>query len=234
MPPLTLGLFVFELIVMVFAISLHGYAQAWMAKRQGDPTALMMGRVTMNPAMHYDMWGTVIWPLLCLFLFHGAMPYGWGKPVPMTYRNFRNKNGEVISTLAGPAAQFLAAVVALVILLVLKHTMPAANETLLAAVLLANHQVVGDLSAMPGIFPVLLVLYLAIMVNLLLCIFNLLPMPFLDGGKILRHFLNYNAAQAFDRYQMYFMIAFFLVGGVVVGFVFDPLMAIFTNLLIRL
>jgi Zn-dependent protease len=69
------------------------------------------------------------------------------------------------------------------------------------------------------------------MVNLLLCVFNLLPMPFLDGGKILVHFLPYNAARAFEQYSFYFMIAFFLIGGRLVGIVFGPLLAIFTVLL---
>jgi Zn-dependent protease len=69
------------------------------------------------------------------------------------------------------------------------------------------------------------------MTNLLLCVFNMLPMPFLDGGRIIVHFLPPNAARAFEQYSLYFMIAFFLIGGYLVGLVFGPLVIIFTALL---
>src|ERR1700760_1603496 len=114
--PLLAALIIFQLVVMVLSISLHACAQAWVASRLGDPTARMLGRITMNPAAHFDVFGTAIAPLLSIFLFHNPIPYGWGKPVPMTYRNFPKKNGEVMAVMAGPAAQFMAAVVALVIL----------------------------------------------------------------------------------------------------------------------
>ena len=91
-----------------------------------------------------------------------------------------------------------------------------------------------DLSALPSIFPVLLLLYLCIMMNLLLCVFNMLPMPFLDGGRIIVHFLPYNAAKAFEQYSLYFMLAFFLIGGFLVSIVFGPLLTIFTVLLGKL
>src|SRR5665213_1656749 len=91
-----------------------------------------------------------------------------------------------------------------------------------------------DVAALPGIFPVLLLLYLCIMTNLFLCVFNMLPLPFLDGGRILVHFLPHNAARAFEQYSLYFMIGFFLVGGSLVDIVFGPLLAIFTVLLGKL
>lgn len=236
MEPLTLALIAFELVVMVLSISLHDCAQAWMANRLGDPTARMLGRITMNPARHFDMFGTAIAPALSIFIFHSNLPYGWGKPVPMTYRNFPRKNGEMLSVLAGPVAQFLAAVLALVLMVVCKHTIVGANASLSVAVMMALAHVtpIDGLAGVPSVFPVLLLLYFCIVLNLFLCIFNLLPMPFLDGGKILAHFLPYNAAQAFERYSFYFMIAFFLVGGFVVRLVFSPLLAIFTTLLVRL
>jgi Zn-dependent protease len=232
--PLHYVLIIFELFVMVLAISLHDAAQAWMANRLGDPTARMLGRITMNPVKHFDPFGMVVSPLLSLFVFTNFMPYGWGKQVPMTYRNFPKKSGEVTAVLAGPGVQFLAAVVALLILIVLKHVVPAANESVLAVVLLAQGVQMEGLQTLPAIFPLLLLLYLSIMMNLLLCVFNLLPMPFLDGGKILMYFLPYNAAQAFERYSFYFMIGFFVIGGRLVGIVFGPLLAIFTVLLGKL
>jgi Zn-dependent protease len=194
----------------------------------------MLGRITMNPAAHFDPFGTVIWPLVSIFLFHNTLPLGWGKPVPMTYRNFPKKNGEIISVLAGPAAQFLAAVGALIILVVCKHFVVGAAESMPVIILLTHGITIGTLDTLPKIFPVLLLLYMAITTSLLLCIFNLLPMPFLDGGRILIYFLPYNAARAFERNSMIFMIAFFLIGGPLIMMVFGPLMSIFNGLLLAL
>jgi Zn-dependent protease len=230
MEPMALALIVFELVVMVLSISLHDCAQAWMANRLGDPTARMLGRITMNPAKHFDTFGMAIAPALALFIFHNNIPYGWGKPVPMTYRNFPRKNGEMLAVVAGPAAQFLSAIVALVLLVICKHTLAGAQASLHIVVVMARTHVapIDGLAGVPAVFPLLLLLYFCIVLNLFLCVFNLLPMPFLDGGKILVHFLPYNAAQAFERYSFYFMIAFFLIGGVLISIVFSPLLALFT------
>jgi Zn-dependent protease len=231
MSSLLLALIVFQLVVMVLSISVHDCAQAWAANKLGDPTARMLGRITMNPAAHFDLFGTAIAPLLNIFIFHSSLPYGWGKQVPMTYRNFVKKNGEMLAIAAGPAAQFLVAVVALLILVVLKHTSPAARESLIFVLAVARHVPVEGLSSLPGIFPLLLFLYLSIMQSLLLFCFNLLPLPFLDGGKVLAYFLPYNAARAFEQYSMYLVLAFFLVGGFLVNIVFIPLLSIFLGLL---
>jgi Zn-dependent protease len=151
----------------------------------------------------------------------------------MTYRNFPKKNGEMLSVLAGPAAQFLCAIVALALLVICKHGLPGAEISLQTVVLLAVSHVApyDGLAGQPSIFPLLLLLYLCIVLNLFLCVFNLLPMPFLDGGKILVHFLPYNAAQSFEKYSFYFVIAFFFIGGPVVSLVFSPLLSLFTGLL---
>jgi Zn-dependent protease len=229
--PLNFALIVFELVAMVLAICIHDMAQAWTANRLGDPTAKMLGRITMNPARHFDLFGMAIWPLL--YVYFSPLVLGWGKPVPMTYRNFRQKNGEMLATLAGPAAQVLAAVLVLVVLVVLKHAVPAAGESLVLAEALALRVPVPT-EGLPGIFPLLLFLYMCILMNLLLAVFNLLPVPFLDGGKILIHFLPYNAAKTFEQYSMWIMIAFFFVGFRLILIVFAPLLVIFNSLLTRL
>jgi len=227
--PLNLAIIAFELVVLVLVISVHDCAQAWAANRLGDPTARMLGRMTMNPAKHFDPWGTVVWPLL--FILRSPLVLGWGKPVPMTYRNFRHRNGEMLAILAGPAAQLLAAVVALVLLIILKHTMAGAAQSLDIVQALAFRAQMDGLANLPGIFPVLLLLYLIIMVSLLLFCFNLIPMPFLDGGRILSYFLPYNAQRAFEQYSFYFMIAFFFIGFRLIMIGFVPLLAIFVGLL---
>ena len=184
--PLTVALVIFELVVMVLSISLHDSAQAWVANRLGDPTARMMGRISMNPVKHFDLFGMAIWPIL--FIFRSPLVLGWGKPVPMTPRNFRNPSrDEIVATLAGPGVQLLAAIVALLIL-----------------------------------------------VNLLLFVFNLIPLPFLDGGKILIHYLPYNAAKTYESLSMWMMIGFFFLGFYVIMIFFAPLMTIFNAMLFTL
>lgn len=233
MSPMFFVLVLFELVALAFALSLHDCAQAYAAERLGDPTPRMSGRLTMNPAAHFDPVGSLVWPLLALFLWHSPFVYGWSKRVPMRYRNFRSKNGMMLATAAGPAAQVLAAGVVLVVLIVLKHTVPGVSESMQALVALTRH-VDTSTTAIPGIFPVLLLLNMTIMLCLLLAIFNLLPMPFLDGGTILVHFLPYNAAKVFEQYQMIFAIVFFFFAGYIVMPLFLPLFFAAEMLLTRL
>ena len=228
--PLILALVIFELLVMVLAISLHDCSQAWMANRLGDPTARMMGRMTMNPAKHFDPFGMALWPLI--YIFRSPLILGWGKPVPMTPRNFRRASrDEMIATLAGPAAQLLAAIVALVVLIILRHINPDANASLRTAVLLGLRHLDVATEGLPGIFPLVLLLYFCILVNLLLFVFNLIPLPFLDGGKILVHYLPYNAAQTYQSIGLYLMFGFMFLGFGIILMIFSPLLAIFNGLL---
>jgi Zn-dependent protease len=234
--PLLAALIVFELIVMVLSISLHGCAQAWAANRLGDPTARMLGRITLNPVAHFDPFGTALWPLVSILIFHSTLPFGWGRPVPMTYRNFPRRSsrylqGEILAILAGPAAQMLTACVALLILVIVKHLVPDAQFMFQIASFLSFRVPLDGLASLPSYFPALLLLYMAIVVNLLLCVVNMMPVPFLDGGKVLTYFLPYNAAQAYQRNSTYFMIGFFLLGGVLVNIIFMPLLGVFTGLL---
>lgn len=232
--PLTFAVLLFELVMMALSISIHDAAQAWTANRLGDPTARMLGRISLNPARHFDAWGMALSPLLTIFLFHSPFPLAWGKPVPTTYRNFRTRNGELLSVCAGPAAQLIAATVALILLLIFKHTSQNAAPSLRLAKLLAWFVPFEALPAMPTIFPLILLLYLCIMVNLLLFCLNILPMPFFDGGRILANTLPYNAARKFEQYSMYLMFAFFFLAWPLIMLVFRPLLGIFDALLVRL
>jgi Zn-dependent protease len=234
MSPLSLAILVFTLVVMYFSISLHDLAQAWMANRLGDPTARMAGRMTLNPMAGFDPWGMALWPLLSLFVFHSRLPFGWSQPVPMTYRNFRTKNGEVLSILAGPAAQLVAATVSLIALVVMKHYAAGGQISLQVAFYLGKGAQMDALGQLPGILPVMLLLYLSITMNLLLLALNIIPFPFFDGGRILVLLLPYNAAKAFEQYSMYFMIAFFFLGGPLTLMVFSPMISVFDGLLMSL
>jgi Zn-dependent protease len=231
--PLKFALIIFELVVMVLSISLHDCAQAWAANRLGDPTARMMGRLTMNPVRHFDLLGMLIFPVI--FIYQSPLVLGWGKPITFTPRNFRNPSrDEMIATLAGPAAQFLAAVVALIALIIVRHTVAGSLYSLIIASQLAMRNFSMGTEGLPSIFPLILFLYFGILVNLLLFVFNLIPLPFLDGGKILTHYLPFNAAKTYQSMSLYFMFGFFFLGGYVIQIFFSPLMNIFDFLLSRL
>ena len=231
--PLTFALVIFELVVMVLSISLHDSAQAWMANRLGDPTARMMGRISMNPIRHFDWLGMVIWPVL--FIFQSPLVLGWGKPVAMTPRNFRNPSrDEMVATLAGPGIQLLAAIVALIILVIMRRVQHDSTLSLVIASQLAQRNLAVPLDHLPSIFPLYLFLYFCILVNVLLFVFNLIPLPFLDGGKILIHYLPYNAAKTYESLSMWMMIGFFFLGFYVIMLFFAPLMTIFNTMLFTL
>ncbi|MGA8940349.1 MAG: site-2 protease family protein [Acidobacteriaceae bacterium] len=231
--PLIVALIIFELVVMVLSISLHDCAQAWAANRLGDPTARMMGRLSMNPARHFDVLGMVIFPVI--FIYQSPLVLGWGKPITFTPRNFRNPSrDEMIATLAGPAAQLLAAIVALIALIIVRHTIPGSFDSLVVASELAMRNFSLGTQGLPGIFPLILFLYYGILVNLLLFVFNLVPLPFLDGGKILMHYLPFNAAKRFQSMSFFFMFAFFFLGFYVIEIFFAPIMGIFKLLLFSL
>jgi Zn-dependent protease len=231
--PLNVALIIFELVVMVLSISLHDCAQAWAANRLGDPTARMMGRLSMNPARHFDLLGMLIWPVL--FIFRSPLVLGWGKPITFTPRNFRNPSrDEMLATLAGPAAQLLAAIVALILLILVRHTVPGSIDSIGIASLLAMRNLSMGTEGLPGIFPLILFLYFCILVNILLFVFNLVPLPFLDGGKILTHYLPYNAAKTYQSMSLFFMFAFFFLGFYIIELFFLPIMTIFKLLLFLL
>ena len=232
--PLSFALVIFELVVMVLSISLHDCAQAWMANRLGDPTARMMGRITLNPLQHYSPLGTLAFPLLYAIL-RPPFILGWSKPVPITARNFRKpRRDENLTLLAGPAAQFLLASIALIALIILRHINPDVHNTLGTAVALAMHNLDVSTEGLPTIFPLILFLYFCILVNLLLFVFNLVPFPFFDGGKILMNYLPYEMAKSYERFGIYFMFAFFFFGFGIVMLFFFPFFNFFNGLLFHL
>ena len=220
----------FEFVVLVLAISLHDATQAWVASRKGDPTARMLGRISLNPVKHFDLFGTIIWP--ALFIFRSPLVLGWGKPLPITPRNFRRPDrDEMIVYLCGPIAHLFGAAVCLILLLFFKHFTPDGAASLQVAAALALRNPAVSTLDLPSLFPIVLFLYFGILINLLLFVFNLLPLPSLDGGKILRHFLPYNAQKTFDSIGLYLMFGFMFIGFRIILIFFVPLLLFFDGLL---
>lgn len=216
---------IFEFAVLIFALSLHEAAHAWMASRLGDPTARMLGRLTLNPVKHIDPFGTILVPLAMLFLFPGFL-IGWAKPTPVTTRNFKNlRRDDILTTLAGPLSNLAAAIAATIALVVLSKISAAGAEMVRE---LANGITGPGLSTPSPLVPIAMILYLAVWLNIILAVFNLIPLPPLDGSHVLRHFLPYRALRLYDSIGMIGLLVFLFLGGSVLAAFINPLM-VFVN-----
>jgi Zn-dependent protease len=220
-------LILFQVIVLVLAFSVHESAHAYVAMRLGDPTAYMLGRVTLNPLKHLDPLGSVAMPLISLYF--GGFLIGWAKPCPVTLRNFKNvRRDDILTSLAGPASNLAMATVALLLLVVFKHAGGGASVD--AAMHMAGGFQGVDVSGM-RLFPLALLLYYGVLINLLLFVFNLFPVPPLDGSHVLRNFLPYRLEQVYDRIGMWGLVAIFLFGGRFIAAFYYPLLNVFDRLL---
>ena len=228
--PLNVVVIFFEIVVLILAFSVHECAHAWTAWRLGDPTARMLGRVTLNPIKHLDPVGSVLFPLISLV--YGGPLIGWAKPTPVTGRNFKNyRRDDILVTLAGPASNLLSATIALILLIVIKHMLPAGDVSIATAVAIVQHIPGVATEGLPALFPIALFLYFVVFINLLLFVFNLIPLPPLDGSHILRHFLPYKAALLYDRMGMFALLILFLVGGRFISAFFYPIYNVFNQIL---
>ena len=222
-----LVLILFQVVVLVLAFSVHESAHAYVAMRLGDPTAYMMGRVTLNPVKHMDPWGSVLVPLISMV--SGGFLIGWAKPCPVTLRNFKNiRRDDILTSLAGPVSNLAMASIALVLLVVFKHA--GGSATIGAAMDMAERFPGIDPNAY-RLFPVALLLYYGVTINLLLFVFNLFPIPPLDGSHVLRNFLPYEVEKVYNQIGMWGLIIIFLLGGRFIAAFYYPLLGIFNRLL---
>ncbi|MDX8401576.1 MAG: site-2 protease family protein [Mariprofundaceae bacterium] len=193
------GLSVWALPV-VFAVVLHEVAHGWVADRLGDPTARLMGRLTLNPLRHVDPVGTVLIPLALLWL--GApFLFGYAKPVPVDFRRLRRPKRDMVwVALAGPATNFVLAA--------------------LSALMLAVVGVLPDWFAVP----LALMAQASILINLVLGIFNLIPLPPLDGGRVAVGLLPPGPARALASIEPYgFLVIVLLLASGLLGAWLGPL-----------
>jgi len=172
---------VIAIIPLIFAITVHEVSHGWVANRLGDPTAKMLGRLTLNPIKHIDPLGTLIIPALLLIFTNFA--FGWAKPVPVTWRNLKNpKRDMAIVAIAGPITNFL---MALIWGLVAKLAMVFSSTLGYGSLVLFSMGQFG------------------ILINLVLGILNLIPIPPLDGSRVVASFLSPKAEYAYMKIEPY-------------------------------
>ena len=173
--------FILFLPVLLFSIVLHEVAHGWVALRQGDDTAERLGRITLNPLPHVDLFGTILFPLL-LWASQAGFLFGWAKPVPVDPRKFRDyRRGDILVSLAGVTANLLLCVAFLVLILVvglIHQVVPGATPTVELLVRMAQY---------------------GVLINLVLAFFNLVPIPPLDGSHVVYHLLPPKMGAAYRR-----------------------------------
>ena len=204
---------VFQFIVFIFSVMVHEISHGVVAEKLGDPTARMAGRLTFNPISHIDPFGSIILPVMLAIT--GLPVVGWAKPVPYNPRNLRDPiGGGAKIAAAGPASNFA---VALVIGLLLRFMLTTG---------------VGLVGMLP------LFLGLIVLINVVLGVFNLLPIPPFDGSKVLYAFLpptqqSYEIVRFLEQYGIYIILALFFLGfpfvGPATGFIFRAIVGVSTG-----
>ncbi|MBW7900010.1 MAG: site-2 protease family protein [Rhodocyclaceae bacterium] len=195
---------------VVLAITLHEAAHGYVARRFGDPTAWMAGRITVNPLKHIDPIGTVLVPLLILIVSTGGFLFGWAKPVPVNFGNLRNPKRDMLwVAAAGPGANLVMAL-AWAALMKLAWLLPFNYFSL----------------------PMARMAEIGILINVSLMVLNLLPLPPLDGGRIAVSLLPTRQALAFAQLERWgFPILLVLLFTGILGSVLRPLMTVVTSLI---
>ncbi len=180
-------------IPLLFAVTLHEVAHGWVAEKCGDPTARVLGRITLNPASHIDPVGTILVPFLLLITKVGII-FGWARPVPVNYANLRNPRRDgILVSLAGPGSNFLQFALWFGVIVVVRAAVgfPPVME------------IVPEVPSSRFTVPLFQMAVVGMNLNLLLGVFNLIPIVPLDGGRVMHELMPRRWAAGFGRIEPY-------------------------------
>ena len=191
------------IFILFFSIIIHEYAHGWVAYKLGDPTPLISKRLTLNPFVHIDLWGTILLPFLLLVITRGGFTFGYAKPVPINPYNFKEPKRDIMWVgIAGPTSNFL---LALFLAQLLKISLP---------LIIAQAIAYG------------------VLINLLLGIFNLIPIPPLDGSRVLTAFLPPRVTYNYLKLELLgFFIIVLLIGSGAISWLILPVIKFILSIL---
>ena len=202
-------------IVLLLSLSVHESAHAWTANKLGDPTARVLGRISLNPFVHAEFFGTFLFPLIGFF---SGFIFGWAKPVPVDLNRLRNpKRDYMLVAAAGPGSNLMMATFLFLFMMILKSS-SSSMELLVSQV--ARGMTVGE----PLLEAMVSMAYFGLMINLILAVFNLIPVAPLDGAAVLSGFLPDSVSDLYAQIQNYGF--FILIGLLFLGvpsYLFRPL-----------
>jgi len=203
---------------ILIAITFHELSHGFVANRLGDPTARMMGRLTLNPIAHIDPIGTILMPIMLIIFTNGQFVFGYAKPVPINPMNFKNpKRDMAISAAAGPVMNILLSIGSMIVLRFIIVPLSVVSPESISSTILT---------------PLLMIFRSSVVVNVVLAVFNMIPIPPLDGGRVLTGFLPYKQAVTFSKIEPYgFLIVIFLIATGIANYFVLPLVNMFLRML---
>ncbi len=202
---------------ILIAITFHEVSHGYIAYRLGDPTAKMLGRLTLNPIPHIDPFGTIILPLMLYYFTDGRFVFGYAKPVPINPMNFKNPRKDMaLSAAAGPVTNILLALLSFAVWKAVLTPLASFSPEGVAEKLFR---------------PLTLIFQSSIVINVVLASFNMIPIPPLDGGRVLTGLLPYKQAATFSRIEPFgFIIVLILIYSGIANYIIMPFIVFFLRL----
>jgi Zn-dependent protease len=220
---------VFQLIAFLFAISVHESSHAWMANLRGDPTARMLGRISLNPIRHIDLFGTLLLPAVAMYF--NVPVLGWAKPTPVDPRNFRNPVlDDILTSVVGPISNFVVATAAVLVLASVKFASPAGAQIVFGTVVDGSN--FADTDSL--LVPFCRLIFQLMVINVGLGVFNLIPVPPLDGSHVLRHLLPAGMLRIYDTVGTFGLLLLVFWGGGLLVKLISPAIGLFKDILLRI
>ena len=208
---------VLSIPALMIAVILHEVAHGWVAYRMGDPTAKLAGRLTLNPIPHIDPFGTIILPAMFIILGSPVI-FGWAKPVPINPLNFKDlRRGTFFTSIAGVVMNLTLAIGFGIAYRLLYNLSDAVDPFITNTI----------------IYPLLIFSAKSVLINLILALFNVIPIPPLDGSKAVMSFLSFKYWEIFYRYEIYgfFVITVLLFTGILGRIIYPPLIFLYNLIL---